>query len=254
MVELNSPLAGVAVVTGGCQGLGESVADSLVARGFQVARVSRNADRFTADVSDPEQVARVASQIVDELGPPIVLVNAAGQFGPLERFRDTDPAAWLETLRVDTFGPYLMCRTFIGGMLDAGWGRIINVSSAASFGSPGPLGSAYVTAKVALNQLTRHLAADLNGTGVTANAIHPGDVRTAMWASIRDETARLGSVAEPFRRWVEWVDKTGGDPPSKAVDLVLAILESEINGRFIWVRDPLQSPVKTWGEGPELQL
>ena len=71
-------------------------------------------------------------------------------------------------------------------MVDAGWGRIVNLTSAASLHPPGPMNSAYGTAKAALNQFTRHLAAELAGTGVTANVLHPGDVKTEMWADIRD--------------------------------------------------------------------
>jgi NAD(P)-dependent dehydrogenase (short-subunit alcohol dehydrogenase family) len=138
-------------------------------------------------------------------------------------------------------------------MLAAGWGRIVNVTSAASLHPPGALGSAYATAKAALNQLTRHLAADLDSTGVTANVIHPGDVRTAMWAEIRDAAARLGDVAAPFTQWAAWVDETGGDPPSKAVDLVLRILDSDVNGRFLWVEEPLQPPIPSWDDGAEFQ-
>lgn len=243
----------VAVVTGASRGLGKDVADALRARGVAVASVARSAERYRTDVRDPEQVAQLARDVVAELGTPTILVNAAGTFGPLERFRDTDPAAWVETVAVDAIGPYLTCRTFVGGMIDAGWGRIVNVTSAASLHPPGALGSAYATAKAALNQLTRHLAADLEGTGVTANVIHPGDVRTAMWAEIRDEAARLGEVAAPFAQWAAWVDDTGGDPPSKAVDLVLRILDSDVNGRFLWVDEPLQPPIRSWGDEAELQ-
>ena len=70
---------------------------------------------------------------------------------------------------IDTVGPYLVSRAFLDGMIDAGWGRIVSLSSAASLHTPGPLNSAYGTAKVALNQFTRHLAAELEETGVTAN-------------------------------------------------------------------------------------
>jgi hypothetical protein len=83
--------------------------------------------------------------------------------------------------------------------------------------------------------------------------IHPGDVRTAMWADIRDQAARLGEVAQPFTEWADWVEETGGDPPAKAVDLVLQILESDVNGRFLWVEEPLQPPIPSWGDGAELQ-
>jgi len=250
MTELSGA---VAVVTGASRGLGKDVADALSARGVRVASVARSTERFRTDVRDPGQVARLARDVAVELGTPTILVNAAGIFGPLERFRDTDPAAWVDTLAVDAIGPYLTCRAFVGGMIDAGWGRIVNVTSAASLHPPGALGSAYATAKAALNQLTRHLAADLEGTGVTANVIHPGDVRTAMWAEIRDEAARLGEVAAPFAQWAAWVDETGGDPPSKAVDLVLRILDSDVNGRFLWVDEPLQSPSPSWDDGAELQ-
>ena len=99
--------------------------------------------------------------------------------------------------------------------------------------------------KVALNQFTRHLAAELEGTGVTANAIHPGDVKTAMWADIRDKAGTL-SDEEGLDNWVAWVEKTGGDPPEKAAQLALDIVESEVNGRFLWIDDPLQTPIPSW--------
>ena len=91
---------------------------------------------------------------------------------------------------VDAVAAFYTVNAFVGGMLDAGWGRIVNITSAASLHPPGPLNSAYGTAKVALNQFTRHLAAEIAGTGVTANVIHPGDVKTAMWADI--QRARRG--------------------------------------------------------------
>ena len=76
---------------------------------------------------------------------------------------------------------------------------------------------------MALNQLTRHLAAEVAGTGVTANVIHPGDVKTDMWQDIHDRVAVMGPEAEPYRQWAAWVEETGGDPPEKAVDLVLRL-------------------------------
>ena len=137
-------------------------------------------------------------------------------------------------------------------MIDAGWGRIVNITSAASLHPPGPLNSAYATAKVALNQLTRHLACEVAGTGVTANVIHPGDVKTDMWQDIHDRVAVMGPEAEPYRQWAAWVEETGGDPPEKAVDLVLradlAMRARTATGEFCWVEDPLQAPIPSWGE------
>ena len=130
---------------------------------------------------------------------------------------------------IDTVVPYLVSRAFLDGMIDAGWGRIVSLSSAASLHTPGPLNSAYGTAKVALNQFTRHLAAELKETGVTANVIHPGDVKTAMWSDIRDKTGTIEGDDSNYDRWVEWVEETGGDPPEKAAKLVLDIIENLTN-------------------------
>jgi NAD(P)-dependent dehydrogenase (short-subunit alcohol dehydrogenase family) len=263
----------VAVVTGAGRGLGRGVAVALASRGHPVVGVARNAAQLAetadiiraeggrmvsrpADVSDPGAVADLARFVEDQLGAPSILVNAAGVFGPIALIRDSDPDAWVQTVMIDAIAPYLTSHAFVGGMIDAGWGRIVNITSAASLHPPGPLNSAYGTAKVALNQLTRHLAAEIDGTGVTANVIHPGDVKTDMWQDIRDRVAVMGPEAEPYRQWAAWVAETGGDPPGKAVDLVLRLTSDEgadINGRFCWVEDPLQAPIPSWGEAGETQ-
>ena len=258
----------MAVVTGGGRGLGRGVALGLAGAGATVLAVARDTDQLgetqrlaaglpgsvtaiACDVADPAAVAALGDRVREQHGVPTILVNAAGMFGPIALIRDVDPDAWVRTIQVDAIAPFLMVRAFLGGMLDTGWGRIVNVTSAASLHPPGPLNSAYGTAKVALNQLTRHLAAEIAGSGVTANVIHPGDVRTDMWADIRDKVASLGPVAEGYRSWVEWVDATGGDPPGKAVDLVLRLTSdagSGINGRFCWIDEPLQPPIDSWDE------
>ena len=238
----------VAVVTGASRGLGRDVAAALADAGARVAEVSRTAERFTCDVSQLDEVERLRARVETEFGPPQILVNAAGIFGPVEPLTRSAPERWVETVLVDLIGPYLTCRAFAPGMIELGWGRIVNVTSAASLHPPGALGSAYATAKVGLNQLTRHLASELAGTGVTANVIHPGDVKTDMWADIRDQVAALGPEGAGHRQWAEWVEETGGDPPQKAVDLVLRIVESDVNGAFLWIEDPLQPPIPSWDE------
>jgi NAD(P)-dependent dehydrogenase (short-subunit alcohol dehydrogenase family) len=249
------------------------VAVALARRGHPVVGVARNAAQLAetadivrseggrmvsrpADVSDPDAIAGLATFVESQLGAPSILVNAAGVFGPIALIRDTNPAAWVQTVMTDAIAPYLTIRAFVGGMVDGGWGRIVNVTSAASLHPPGPLNSAYATAKVALNQLTRHVAAEVEGTGVTANVIHPGDVKTDMWQDIHDRVAVMGPEAEPYRQWAAWVEETGGDPPQKAVDLVLRLTSDEgadVNGRFCWVEDPLQAPIPSWGEVGETQ-
>jgi NAD(P)-dependent dehydrogenase (short-subunit alcohol dehydrogenase family) len=202
-----------------------------------------------ADVSAAAAVDALRARVLDELGPPGIVVNAAGVFGPIQLIKDSDQTEWISTIMVDAVAPYLVTRAFLAGMVESGWGRIVNLTSAATLHPPGPMNSAYGTAKVALNQFTRHLAAELTGTGVTANVIHPGDVKTEMWADIRDRAMAAGPPAAAYQQWVRWVDETGGDPPSKAVDAVLKLCDdaaADISGQFCWIEDPLQAPIPSW--------
>lgn len=251
-----------ALVTGASRGLGQHVALKLAAAGAHVALVARDekalretegkirqaggtASVFSADVTNAARIAALRG----EVGPVSIVVNAAGIFGPIQLIQDSDPARWIETITANTIAPYLVSRAFVGDMLTAKWGRIISFSSAAALHPPGSLNSAYGVSKVALNQFTRHFAAELRGSGVTANVMHPGDVKTDMWAAIRDEAERLGPIAEGYRKWVEWVGATGGDDPTKAADLVLKLCSDDaanINGEFLWIDHPLQAPIPSW--------
>ena len=222
----------------------------------QLRQAGHRALALPADVTQAHQVETLKEKVQDQLGVPAILVNAAGIFGPIQLIANSDPEAWIQTIQINTVAPYLTCRALVGGMITQGWGRIVNFTSAASLHPPGPLNSAYGTSKVALNQFTRHLAAEVEGTGVTANVLHPGDVKTEMWATIRAEADRMGPEAEGYRNWVRWVEQTGGDDPQKAADLVLRLLSNEAaatNGRFLWIEGGLQSPIPSWGDTPGAQ-
>ena len=262
----------IAVVTGAGRGVGSEIAQRLVKSGAKVVLVARSVEQLIlteelisktggfvysipADISSENEVESIKKNVKDNLGQTDILVNAAGVFGPLKMIKDSDPENWIQTIQINLLGPYYMCRAFVGDMIESGWGRIINVSSAASLHIPGPLNSAYATSKVALNQLTRHLAAEITNTGVTANVIHPGDVKTNMWKTIRSEISNLGPEADDYRNWVSWVNETGGDPPAKAADLIIKLVEEgeKINGRFLWIQDGLQDPIESWGESSVTQ-
>jgi NAD(P)-dependent dehydrogenase (short-subunit alcohol dehydrogenase family) len=270
---VNSLEGKVAVVTGASRGLGQRVAWRLAGLGASVALLARSeaALRETqrqmpagsprslvvpVELMDPVSIEKAKVLIENTLGAPSILINAAGVFGPISLIKDSDPAAWIDTILINTIAPYLTCRAFVGAMVDRGSGRIVNVTSAAALHTPGPLNSAYATSKVALNQFTRHLAAELKGTGVTANVIHPGDVKTEMWTDIKQASERLGALAEPYTQWAKWVEQTGGDDPEKAADLVAELVSdeaAEVTGRFLWIRDGLQEPIASWGDAGEPQ-
>jgi NAD(P)-dependent dehydrogenase (short-subunit alcohol dehydrogenase family) len=257
----------VAIVTGAGRGIGQRTAIRLAQLGMKTLLVSRTESQLqetaalvtkmggkplicTVDLSKPEAAEILKNRVVNEMGHPSVLINAAGIFGPINVVWKTDPNEWINTQMVNFVSAYLLCHAFIESMLAFGWGRIINVSSAATLHEPGPINSAYGTSKAALNQFTRHLASEIAGSGVTANVIHPGDVKTDMWATIKDATAELGPLADRYRDWAKWVAETGGDDPEKASDLIVALMGMEadrINGRFLWIKDGLQSPIPSWG-------
>ncbi len=255
-----------AVITGAGRGLGREIALALANQGASVALVARSAAQLAetaaaiqtrghkaiavpADVASIEAVDHLKQRVLAELGAPHVLVNAAGVFGPIQWIEDSDPRRWIETIEVNLIGPYLVCRAFLKHLIAHGWGRIVNVSSAASLHPPGPLVSAYATSKEALNRFTRNLAAELAGTGVTANVIHPGEVKSEMWATIARESKSAGPAGEPLRQWVEQVGSSGGDDPRRAVELVLDLLETkndQLSGQFLWIDGGIQKPIPSW--------
>ena len=72
-----------------------------------------------------------------------------------------------------------------------------------------------------------------------------------MWSYIKDASARLGPLAEPYMQWAEWVESTGGDDPEKAADLVANLMSDDaagVNGRFLWIEGGLQNPIPSWDD------
>jgi NAD(P)-dependent dehydrogenase (short-subunit alcohol dehydrogenase family) len=255
-----------ALVVGAGSGVGEAVALALGRRGIKVALVGRRADRlaqvaaaiasasgtaaaFPCDVTHAAEVDALVTAVAERFGPPQILFNAAGLFGECLPIAESTPAVWEETLRINTIGPYLVCRAFMGGMARLGWGRILNVSSAAALAPVYHVSSAYQLSKVALNHFTRQLAQELVGTGVTANVLHPGEVRTEMFAAIKADAASRTGPGRDMLKWVEKVERTGGDPPEKTADLVLEMLRPEndgVTGQFLWIKDGLKAPLPSW--------
>jgi 3-oxoacyl-[acyl-carrier protein] reductase len=200
----------VAIVTGAARGIGAATAQRLAQDGFAVAVVDLDESATAAtvraieaaggralgvgaDVGDADQVQAAVDRVVAELGPPVVLVNNAGVTRDNLLFRMTD-ADWDLVMHVHLRGSFLMTRAVQQHMVQAGWGRVVNLSSTSALGNRGQAN--YATAKAGLQGFTKTLAVELGRFGVTANAIAPGFIETEM---TRATAERLG------RDWEQYV-------------------------------------------------
>jgi NAD(P)-dependent dehydrogenase (short-subunit alcohol dehydrogenase family) len=170
------------------------------------------------DVSQFEDVEKLRDQVERSYGPVSILVNAAGIFGPIQLVKESDPRRWLKPSRLIYLARISPAGLPRAACCKSGGGRIINFTSAAALHPPGPQ-QRVCHEQSSSKPVHRHLAAELESSGVTANVIHPGDVKTGSWAAIRDEAERMGPEADAYRKWVRWVEQTGGDDPKKAADL-----------------------------------
>jgi 3-oxoacyl-[acyl-carrier protein] reductase len=200
----------IAIVTGAARGIGAGTAKRLAADGMAVAvldlEAAAGADTVAeiekaggkaiavgADVSNADQVVAAVEKVVAELGEPTVLVNNAGvtRDNLLFKLSESD---WDTVIGVHLKGAFLMTRAVQGHMVNARWGRIINLSSLSAVGNRGQAN--YSAAKAGLQGFTKTLAIELGKFGITVNAVAPGFVATDMTAAT---AARLGMSFEDFK-------------------------------------------------------
>jgi 2-hydroxycyclohexanecarboxyl-CoA dehydrogenase len=171
-----------AVVTGGGSGIGLAVARRLRADGLHVATIDLNpsdADfAYTGDVTDRAQIEEALTAVRAQLGPVTVLVNAAG-LEKFKRFTDITFDDWQRVIDVNLNGVFHCTQAVLPDMVEAGWGRIVNISSSSTH-SGQPYMSPYVAAKSAVNGLTKSLALEYGPYGITVNAVPPGFIDTPM--------------------------------------------------------------------------
>jgi NAD(P)-dependent dehydrogenase (short-subunit alcohol dehydrogenase family) len=164
-----------ALVTGGARGIGLAIASLLASEGARVSVVSRSAagmHRAQCDVTDEEQVRRAFAECREANGPIEILVNNSGiaESAPIKR---TDSAMWDRIIATNLTGTFLCTRAVVEEMIEANWGRIVNVASTAGLAGA-PYLAAYCASKHGVVGFTRALAAELGSWGITVNAICPG--------------------------------------------------------------------------------
>ncbi|HCA84869.1 MAG TPA: beta-ketoacyl-ACP reductase [Streptomyces sp.] len=200
----------VAIVTGGARGIGAATAVRLAEEGRAVAVIDLDeaackdtVEKITAaggkalavgcDVSDAGQVEAAVTRIAEELGAPVILVNNAGVLRDNLLFKMAE-SDWDTVMNVHLKGAFLMTRACQKYMVDAKFGRVVNLSSSSALGNRGQVN--YATAKAGLQGFTKTLAKELGKFGVTANAVAPGFIVTEMTAAT---AARVGMGFEDFQ-------------------------------------------------------
>jgi 2-hydroxycyclohexanecarboxyl-CoA dehydrogenase len=204
----------VAVVTGAGSGIGRGIAVRLAEDNAAVAVWDLNPDgaaetvrlieaaggkaiAVTVDCADKPAIKAAADETRAKLGPIAILVNNAG-ISPYKGFLEQDDELFDLTIRINLRGPYLVTKELLPDMLAAGWGRIINITS-SSTQSGAPWLTHYVASKGGLFGLTKALAVEFGGTGVTVNLIPPGSIDTPMLRGAGVDTDSYGS-ALPVKR------------------------------------------------------
>jgi 2-hydroxycyclohexanecarboxyl-CoA dehydrogenase len=194
--------AKTAVVTGGASGIGKAVAERLRGDGYRVAVIDLNTTDdgtgYVADVTDRAQVDAALASIRDTFGPILVLVNAAGVEG-FKRFIDMGFDDWSRVINVNLNGVFHTIQAVLPDMVEAGWGRIVNISSSSTH-SGQPFMAHYVAAKSAVNGLTKSLALEYGPSGITVNAVPPGFVDTPMLRSAEERHLLGGTVEDHIAR------------------------------------------------------
>lgn len=185
----------VAIVTGGASGIGLAIARRLGRDGARVAVFDLNsadaeaaagkiradggsAIAVEADVADRDSVDRAVAEVRSQFGPVTILVNNAGKEG-FQPFLKITEETWNGILAVNLTGTFHCCQSVLPDMIDAGWGRIVNISSSSAH-SGQPLMTHYVASKAGVIGFTKALALEFGPKGITVNTIPPGFIDTPM--------------------------------------------------------------------------
>ena len=208
----------VAVITGGAQGIGFAVAQRMLGSGAAVMLWDINEERLAqarvplagmgrvgtvvVDVSDEASVSGATQATLAQYGRVDILVNSAGITGGNAKTWELSPEVWRQVIEVNLTGSYLTCRSLLPHMIEAGYGRVVNIASVA--GKEGnPNASHYSASKAGVIALTKSFGKELARTGVLVNAVTPAAAKTPIFDSMTQEHIDFMLAKIPMGRFLE---------------------------------------------------
>ena len=241
----------VAVITGSGRGIGRAIALAYAREGAQLALAARSetelqetvsavselgaeAIAVRTDVTSQEDTERLAHRVVERFGRIDVLVNNAGNSGPVGPLHVNDIADWVNTINVNLTGTFLVCRAVIPVMLERSGREDHQPVWCAGATNAWSNMSAYCSSKAAVVRLTEVLAQELDGKGITVNALGPGSVHTSMWDKMTEQAAQAG--ADFIHQLGLRVTSGGGASIDECAELAVWLASSEsgeLTGRLI---------------------
>ncbi len=250
------------LVTGGSRGIGYAIAAACLRSGARVTIAARTATAVqdaverlrdeergevggvSCDVGDPEAVDRAIAHAVSAFGHIHGLVHAAAVLGPIGPTVDVEPEEWLDTVRLNLFGTFLVVRQVARHMVGHGGGRIVCLSGGGASG-PFPNFTAYASSKVAVVRFCETVAAELAPHGVAVNCLAPGFVATAMHEQtlLAGERAGADYLASTRARL-----DAGGVPPEVAAEAAAFLLSTAAAGITAKFVSAPYDDVSTWPE------
>ena len=208
----------VAIVTGGAQGIGRAIAERFLDSGAKVAiwdpdvaLSEKTVDELSGvgeikaygiDVTNSNGLGGAVDQVTADFGSIEILVNNAGIAGANATVWEYDTDEWLKTINVNLNGPFYCCRAVVPGMIERGYGRIVNIASIA--GKEGnPMASPYSASKAGLIVLTKSLGKELAGYDIGVNCLTPAAAKTAIFDQITEEHINYMLSKIPRARFVQ---------------------------------------------------
>lgn len=236
-----------AIITGANQGLGLEIARSFLREGASILICARERARLenarnhllgfakegqqviaeVANVAHEEDVERIVSRAVEELGNIQILVNNAGIYGPKGTIDEVDWKEWVRTIEVNLLGSVLMCRYLIPHMKERGYGKIVQLSGGGAT-NPLPRISAYAASKAAIIRFAETLAEEMREFQIDVNAVAPGALNTRLLDEVLE--AGPGKVGGAFYERALKQKKEGGAPLDRGADLCVFLASAASDG------------------------